>query len=315
MDQAVFIMKEQLKYKWQSYLLIVLLLLVTCFAAQADTLTFYHHDASGTPIAATDEQGKVVWTERHEAFGEPKLKQQSKARHRVDYTGHVYDKDLGLHYQGRRFYDARIGRFMGSDPVGFTPENIQSFNRYAYANNNPYKFYDPDGESPHLLAGGVIGAVSSLFLQGGLIATGLQDSFSFTQLAADTAVGAATAGFSVAAQAGKYGQLAQKLVGGVDDVAKVTKGLPNKADDLLKQGYKETSHPGAAKAGHRTFENSKTGDKVRFDQGKPGKPGYEGQDHYHRYNPNATGKTDQYLDKSGNPCARGCDASHLFPGD
>jgi len=96
---------------------------------------------------------------------------------------------------------------------------------------------------------------------------------------------------------------------------KVEKGLPSNADDLLKQGYKEFSHPDAAKAGHRTFENPTTRDKLRFDQGKPDKPGYEGKDHYHRYNPNATGKKDMYLDKSGIPCARGSDASHLFSGE
>ena len=93
------------------------------------------------------------------------------------------------------------------------------------------------------------------------------------------------------------------------------KGLPKNPDDLKKSGYTETSHPEAAKRGHRTFENSDTGDKVRFDKGKPGANGYEGKDHYHRSNPGATGKKDQYLDKSGNPCARGCDASHLWPGD
>ena len=95
----------------------------------------------------------------------------------------------------------------------------------------------------------------------------------------------------------------------------VARGLPNKADDLLKQGYKDVSHPDAAKAGHRDFLNPTTGDRVRFDQGKPGESGYKGQDGWHRYNPNSTGKPDMYLDKNGNPCARGCEASHLFPGD
>lgn len=92
-------------------------------------------------------------------------------------------------------------------------------------------------------------------------------------------------------------------------------GLPKNPDDLLKQGYNETSHPDAAKNGHRTFENPDTGDKVRFDEGEPGAPGHEGNDHYHRYNPDSNGKVDQYLDKGGNAVPRGSDASHLYPGD
>ncbi len=39
-------------------------------------------------------------------------------------------------------------RFMGVDPAEVDTANIHSFNRYAYANNNPYRFVDPDGRSP-----------------------------------------------------------------------------------------------------------------------------------------------------------------------
>ena len=43
-----------------------------------------------------------------------------------------------------RYYDPVIGRFYSNDPIGF--RDIHSFNRYAYANNNPYKYVDPDGK-------------------------------------------------------------------------------------------------------------------------------------------------------------------------
>jgi len=48
-----------------------------------------------------------------------------------------------------RYYDPVIGRFLSNDPVGF--RDVHSFNRYAYANNNPYKYTDPDGRLPVLI--------------------------------------------------------------------------------------------------------------------------------------------------------------------
>jgi hypothetical protein len=90
--------------------------------------------------------------------------------------------------------------------------------------------------------------------------------------------------------------------------------LPANPDDLLAQGWRESTHPEAAKMGHRTFENPKTGEMIRFDQGRPGEPGFEGQDHYHRLNPNSIGNRDKYLDLNGNPVARGSNPSHILPG-
>jgi len=50
-----------------------------------------------------------------------------------------------------RYYDPEVGRFYSNDQVGFSTDNPFSFNRYAYANNNPYKFVDLDGKSPLLI--------------------------------------------------------------------------------------------------------------------------------------------------------------------
>ncbi|TVK90666.1 hypothetical protein AYI83_21545 [Shewanella algae] len=50
---------------------------------------------------------------------------------------------MNLTYMQARYYDPLIGRFYANDPVGF--RDVHSFNRYAYGNNNPYKYVDPDG--------------------------------------------------------------------------------------------------------------------------------------------------------------------------
>jgi uncharacterized protein RhaS with RHS repeats len=48
----------------------------------------------------------------------------------------------------QRYYDPQIGRFLSVDPVETNTSNGFNFNRYWYANNNPYKFTDPDGRAP-----------------------------------------------------------------------------------------------------------------------------------------------------------------------
>lgn len=62
-----------------------------------------------------------------------------------------------------RYYDPVIGRFYSNDPVGtishlYSAAGIHGFNRYAYANNNPYKYADPNGESAEAVFGTRLGA-------------------------------------------------------------------------------------------------------------------------------------------------------------
>ncbi|MCL1114298.1 RHS repeat-associated core domain-containing protein [Shewanella basaltis] len=69
----------------------------------------------------------------------------------MGFTGHVKD-DSGLTYMQARYYDPVIGRFYSNDPDGTMDHlsigNIQGFNRYAYGNNNPYRYIDPTGMAP-----------------------------------------------------------------------------------------------------------------------------------------------------------------------
>ena len=60
----------------------------------------------------------------------------------IGFTGHIKDGS-GLTYMEARFYDPVSGRFLSNDPLPY--RDIFSFNRYSYANNNPYRYTDPTG--------------------------------------------------------------------------------------------------------------------------------------------------------------------------
>lgn len=45
-----------------------------------------------------------------------------------------------------------LGRFLSVDPVETDPDTGDSFNRYKYAANNPYKYIDPDGRHEEAFA-------------------------------------------------------------------------------------------------------------------------------------------------------------------
>jgi RHS repeat-associated protein len=55
------------------------------------------------------------------------------------------DPLTGLTNMQQRYYDQGVGRFLSVDPVSASSINGGNFNRYWYANSNPYKFIDPDG--------------------------------------------------------------------------------------------------------------------------------------------------------------------------
>ncbi|MCP1674019.1 RHS repeat-associated protein [Natronocella acetinitrilica] len=125
-------------------LLLAVLLGTTHALGATETVTYYHNDALGSPVAATDEAGDVLWTQDYDAWG---VTLQSHDNRRW-YTGAERDEDTALTYLQARWYSAAIGRFLALDPVDFHDSNIHSFNRYAYGANNPYTYVDPDGNIP-----------------------------------------------------------------------------------------------------------------------------------------------------------------------
>jgi RHS repeat-associated protein len=116
----------------------------------SERTSYLHPNALGSPVAATDPTGTLLWKETYQPYGERKQKQPNSTANNRWYTGHTEDP-TGLVYAGARYYDPVIGRFISTDPVAFTEKNPHSFNRYSYANNNPYKYVDPDGRAGQLV--------------------------------------------------------------------------------------------------------------------------------------------------------------------
>jgi RHS repeat-associated protein len=134
------------------------------------TAEYIFSDHLGTPVVGINQSRRTQWRESRTPFGE-KVMPSSLRNNRVGYTGHVEDDDLGLVYMQARYYDPVIGRFYSNDPVGFIG-NPHSFNRYAYANNNPYKYVDPDGRLPVIPI--VVFLLKELAAEGIEQATGVQ---------------------------------------------------------------------------------------------------------------------------------------------
>jgi RHS repeat-associated protein len=63
------------------------------------------------------------------------------------FTGQLRDSESGLDYFGARYFSSAQGRFTSPDvPLADQRErDPQSWNMYAYARNNPFRFFDPTG--------------------------------------------------------------------------------------------------------------------------------------------------------------------------
>jgi len=139
----------------------------------AETVTYYINDIAGSPVAAMDQSGSLLWRESYNPFGEGRI-DPSQNENDIGFTGHQKDESTGLTYMQARYYDPVIGRFYSDDPVSPLGhlnglQGIQGFNRYSYANNNPYKYTDPNGEN---IAVAACGAGPNPVCIGGLVALG-----------------------------------------------------------------------------------------------------------------------------------------------
>jgi RHS repeat-associated protein len=107
-----------------------------------NAMRYQHADAQGSIVAQTNATPGIIERTAYSSWGAP-------LNHDNDdepgYTGQLQDSLTGLTYMQQRYYDPEAGRFLSVDPVDVDSSSGANFNRYWYANDNPYRFTDPDG--------------------------------------------------------------------------------------------------------------------------------------------------------------------------
>jgi RHS repeat-associated protein len=129
---------------------------LTVNAVGTETITYLHTDGLGSPVAKSNASGVRISQTKYEAYG---MTVAGSDQTTIGFTGHYNDKDTELTYMQQRYYDPVAGRFLSTDPVLTNANTGASFNRYVYANNNSYKFIDPDGRDNFTVTGNVTGVL------------------------------------------------------------------------------------------------------------------------------------------------------------
>ena len=124
---------------------------VTC-PAQTPSSQYYLADALGTARSLTDSFGNILDDSDFYPFGGQRVIASSSGN-AYKFTGKERDSDSGLDDFGLRYFGSTMGRFMSPDSIANDWElaNPQTWNRYAYARNNPLAYVDPDGAAVELI--------------------------------------------------------------------------------------------------------------------------------------------------------------------
>lgn len=125
-----------------------------------NAVSYYFADHLGTARIVANSSGTPVDDSDFYPFGGERNYLNSSPQN-YKFTGKERDPESGLDNFGARYDSSSLGRFMSVDPSreSVSPANPQSWNRYAYALNNPLAYVDRNGLWPTRIHNEIIEAV------------------------------------------------------------------------------------------------------------------------------------------------------------
>ncbi len=190
-----------------------------------DAAHFVLSDYLGAAETVLSGSGETLWTRNVDPYGRQlsnmlgSPQEEDELAYNQQFPGQYVDNETGLIYNRHRYYDPDTGRYLTSDPIGFSG----GLNHYTYAHSSPSLYFDPSGL---VAVDTALDAVSLGF--------SLNDFRNCRSIANGIFVGVDTVFLALPIIPNVT---ALRHLGRVDDVAGVPKGgkniFPDNPDDLL----------------------------------------------------------------------------------
>ncbi|MBC7826537.1 MAG: VCBS repeat-containing protein [Chitinophagaceae bacterium] len=108
---------------------------------------YQYNNHLGSASLELDELAQIISYEEYFPYGTASFAtidaNREVAARRYRYTGKERDEETGLNYHGARYYVMWLCRWTAADPAGIR----DGLNVFAYAKQNPVKYFDPDGKA------------------------------------------------------------------------------------------------------------------------------------------------------------------------
>ena len=126
----------------------------------SDTSYYYRKNAEGDITHLYSQGGDLLARYEYNAWGEVRVYNRNGSDitegsnyaneigriNPIRYRGYYYDEDTKLYYLINRYYDPEVGRFINADDIAYlSPFILGGVNLFAYCNNNPVMYIDPEG--------------------------------------------------------------------------------------------------------------------------------------------------------------------------